>query len=65
VYPFLQIADGSSGNMRLAVGCSFCDYKYDCWKDANGGKGIRTFNYSNGPKHLVQVGKEPNVPEVT
>lgn len=59
------IPDGSSGNMRLAVGCSFCDYKYDCWKDANGGKGIRTFNYSNGPKHLVQVGKEPNVPEVT
>lgn len=58
------VADGKSGNMRLAVGCTYCDYKYDCWKDANNGKGIRTFLYSNGPKDLVVVNREPDVQEI-
>jgi hypothetical protein len=44
---------------------SICDFKFTCWQDANAGKGLRTFMYANGPKHLVEVGKTPNVPEVT
>jgi len=59
------VPDGKSGNMRLAVGCSFCDFRAHCWSDANGGKGIRTFQYSNGPKQFVRVVKEPDVPEIT
>jgi hypothetical protein len=62
---YSSVADGAGGNFKLAIGCVFCDYKHTCWKDANDGKGIRTFMYSNGPKHLVKVGKTPNVPEIT
>jgi hypothetical protein len=62
---YSPVADGASGNFKLAIGCVFCDYKHTCWQDANDGTGIRTFMYSNGPKHLVKVGKTPNVPEVT
>tara|TARA_B110000503_G_scaffold89763_1_gene135870 strand:+ start:197 stop:1054 length:858 start_codon:yes stop_codon:yes gene_type:complete len=62
---YSAVADGASGNFKLAFGCVFCDFKYTCWQDSNDGKGLRTFMYSNGPKHLVEVGKTPNVPEVT
>jgi hypothetical protein len=62
---YSSVADGAGGNFKLALGCNYCDYKFTCWKDANDGKGIRTFMYSNGPKHLVKVGKTPNVPEIT
>jgi len=62
---YSSVADGANGNFKLALGCNYCDYKHTCWKDANDGKGIRTFMYSNGPKHLVKVGKVPNVPEIT
>lgn len=57
--------DGTSGNMKLAIGCVFCPYKFKCWDDANGGAGIRSFQYSNGVRHLVQVAKTPNVEEIT
>jgi len=57
--------DGTSGNMKLAIGCVFCPYKFKCWNDANGGTGIRSFQYSNGVRHLVQVAKTPNVEEIT
>jgi hypothetical protein len=57
--------DGTSGNMKLAIGCVFCPYKFKCWDDANGGTGIRSFQYSNGVRHLVQVAKTPNVEEIT
>ena len=58
------VPDGKSGNLRLSVGCSFCDYRDHCWSDANNGVGIRTFMYSNGPRYFVQVNKEPDVPEI-
>ena len=57
--------DGKSGNRKLAIGCIYCPYKEDCWKDANGGQGLRQFKYSNGIRYLTQVGKLPDVPEVT
>ena len=59
------IPDGKSGNLKLAVGCVYCRHKGVCWSDANQGKGIRTFKYSNGTRDLVQVGKTPDVEEVT
>lgn len=51
--------DGKSGNLKLCVECSYCGHKKSCWPE------LRTFLYSTGPKHLVHVEKEPNVPEIT
>ena len=58
------IPDGKSGNFKLSVGCIFCSHKRECWSDVNGGRGIRVFKYAQGQRYLVQVGKEPDVPEV-
>jgi hypothetical protein len=38
--------------------------KRECWSDVNQGRGIRVFEYAKGKRYLVQVGKEPDVPEV-
>lgn len=56
---------GESGNLKLGIECSYCPFKKECWKDANDGRGIRTFIYSNRPEHLVKVVREPKVFEVT
>jgi hypothetical protein len=56
--------DGESGNRKLAIGCVFCPYKKKCWADANGGKGLRAFKYSNGIRYLTTVAKTPNVEEL-
>lgn len=55
---------GKTGNMTLAMGCSFCPFKELCWADANGGQGLRKFRYSNGDKYLTKVVNEPRVEEV-
>lgn len=60
-----DVPDGKSGNRALAVGCSYCPYKFHCWSDSNGGIGLRVFSYSNGPKFLTEVVKEPRVDEST
>lgn len=60
-----SVPDGLSGNLALAVGCSYCPHKFRCWADANDNIGVRTFLYSSGPKHLVKVVKEPKVPELS
>jgi hypothetical protein len=54
------IADGKSGNMKLAVGCSYCAYKQECWKE----EGLRTFLYSTGPRYLTTVKREPKAVEI-
>ena len=59
-----DVPDGKSGNMQLAVGCNYCPYKFDCWSDANNGKGLRAFQYANSVKYLTNVDREPNVPEL-
>ena len=59
------VPDGESGNLKLSVNCSYCPFKQACWSDANDGVGPRTFIYSQGPRHLVHVAKEPKVMEVT
>ncbi len=56
---------GASGNRKLAVNCSYCNHKKRCWAESNGGVGLRTFLYSDGPKFLTNVVVEPKVHEVT
>jgi hypothetical protein len=56
-------AEGKSGNKKLGLNCSYCKYKDECWKDANGGQGLRKFFYSRGPVWLTTVKKEPRVDE--
>lgn len=51
-------------NQKLSTVCSYCDFKAECWKDSNGGKGLRKFIYSYGPVFLTEVGDEPRVSEV-
>lgn len=52
------VPDGKSGNMKLGMNCSYCDFKKKCWPE------MRTFLYSYGPVHLVETVREPKVPEV-
>ena len=51
---------GKSGNLKLPVGCSYCPFKLECWKDV----GLRKFIYSTGPVWMTHVEKEPEVLEV-
>jgi hypothetical protein len=51
--------DGKSGNLKLAVGCSYCQYKKHCYPE------LRLFNYSYAPKYLCKVVNEPNVQELS
>lgn len=55
--------EGKSGNRKLGVNCSYCPFKFECWKDANNGQGLRTFFYSRGPVFLTTVKNEPRVQE--
>lgn len=56
---YTPVPDGTSGNMRLPSGCSYCSRKFRCHPQ------VRTFLYSTGPKFLTKVAKEPKVPEIT
>ena len=53
------LPDGKSGNQKLAVGCSYCMYKKQCWPS------VRGFLYSTGPRYLVEVVNEPRPTEIT
>ena len=61
---YSAVPDGKSGNLKLPFGCVYCGHKKECWSDVNQGRGIRVFQYAKGKRYLVQVGKEPDVPEV-
>ena len=61
---YSAVPDGKSGNLKLPFGCVYCGHKRECWSDVNQGRGIRVFEYAKGKRYLVQVGKEPDVPEV-
>ena len=54
-----------NGNKTLATGCMFCPHKWECHADANDGKGLRVFKYSNKNVMLAEVVKQPNVDEIT
>jgi hypothetical protein len=54
----------TNGNKKLPMGCAFCPFKKECWKDANNGTGLRGFGYSFGTVYLTHVEKAPRVGEV-
>ncbi len=58
-YP--EVPRGKSGNHVLHRLCSFCDFKYQCWKDANDGKGLIEHKYSDGMAYFTRLVKEPQV----
>lgn len=55
----------TSPNRVLNRNCGWCNFKHLCWKDANGGKGLRVFNYANGPTYFTDVQDTPRVEEIT
>ena len=56
---FAPVEDGKSGNMKLDTFCSYCPVKSACYPN------LRTFLYSNGPRFLTTVVREPNAYEAT
>lgn len=50
-----DVADGKSGNRKLGTACSYCEFKFSCWPN------LKQYNYSNGPRYLTKVKKEPRV----
>lgn len=58
-----SVPDGKKGNMKLNKNCSYCPYKFDCYKDANDGQGLRGFKYANGITYLTHVEAAPRVEE--
>lgn len=59
-----DVVELDNGNKKLCTMCSYCSFKHHCWQDSNGGVGLRTFVYSNGPVFLTEVKKVPLVLEV-
>ena len=53
-----DLPDGKSGNRKLSMGCSYCQYKDVCYPE------LRTFYYANGPRYLTKVVKDPRVMEI-
>ena len=60
-----QLSETKGGNKSLPIGCQFCTHKWECYKDANDGKGLRVFKYSNRYVYLAEVNRQPNVEEIT
>ena len=60
-----QLSETKGGNKSLPIGCQFCAHKWECYKDANDGKGLRVFKYSNKFLYLAEVNRQPNVEEIT
>ncbi len=54
---YMPEPEGKSGNLKLGVKCSYCEFKEHCWPN------LRTFFYSNKPVFLTHVAREPKVPE--
>lgn len=56
--------EGKSGNMKLAKECNWCVHKFECHKESNDGRGLRTFQYAKGPVYFTEINKIPNVEEL-
>lgn len=54
---YSDVPDGKSGNRKLCVECSYCEFKFKCWPD------LRTYYYASGPRYLTEVHREPRVEE--
>jgi len=57
---YRDVPDGKSGNMVVPMQCKYCPFKDTCWKDANGGAGLRKVVFSNGPRWFTKIIREPN-----
>jgi hypothetical protein len=55
---------GTKGNMKLPIGCVYCNFKHKCYKDVNGGEGLRMFKYAKGIEFLTEVKYLPKVEEI-
>lgn len=52
------VPDGKSGNHKLDVKCSYCDFKHHCWDN------LRQFVFASGPVWMTHVVREPDVMEI-
>jgi hypothetical protein len=50
-----DVPEGASGNRKLGVACSYCEFKHTCWP------GLQTYAYSRGPVFLTRVVRPPRV----
>lgn len=50
---------GKSGNRVLHKLCTFCPHKFECWKDANDGKGLIEHEYANERVYFTKLVREP------
>ena len=58
--------DFKTGNEKLPIGCIFCDFKKECWKDSNKGEGLKGYKYAAMPfpLYLTKIVKAPRVDEI-
>lgn len=58
--------DFKTGNEKLPIGCVFCDFKKECWKDSNKGEGLKGYKYAAMPfpLYLTKIVKAPRVDEI-
>ena len=61
---YAEIPDGKSGNRVINKNCTFCNYRYECWSDANDGEGLRVFDYKHVPRYFSHIEREPLVEEL-
>ena len=61
---YSPVPDGKKGNIKLAKGCTWCKYKFECFKDSNEGSGLKSYKYANGVVHFTHIEVKPNVQEV-
>jgi hypothetical protein len=52
---YSDVPEGASGNRKLDVACSYCEFKHTCWP------GVQTYAYSRGPVFLTRVVRPPRV----
>ena len=62
---YQPVPEGKKGNMKLHRNCTYCNFKFDCFEDANNGQGLRVFQYAKGPMYLTRVTAPPKVQEIT
>jgi len=61
---YQPVPTGTKGNMKLPKGCTYCDFKFECHKDANDGEGLRVFKYAKGLEYFTKTKSIPKVEEV-
>jgi len=56
---FMLEDDGKSGNQKLGLNCSYCEFKWKCWDN------LKVYNYSGKPRYLAVVKRPPNVDQLS